>query len=150
MSFFMVVFKVIPYIVPFLKEMILGKKTWRQAFKENRIKTILTFLMAISVAFNVILTARIGTLAFRYLELSRANEELEKKYLLLEKSKTGIESSARHPVVNNTEIVGEMKKDQPPATPAKPASSTQSHDAKLAVDVIADLERIRKREAVER
>jgi hypothetical protein len=146
MSFLMIVFKVIPYIVPFLKEMILGKKTWRQAFKENRGKTILTFLMVVSVTFNVVLTARVGTLAYRYLELSRAKQELEQKYDVLQKGRVSLEGSARHPIVNNTEISAEVEK-KPKAEPTGKASNAGKSSKGLAEEVRADIERIRQREA---
>jgi hypothetical protein len=148
MSFFMVVFKVIPYLVPFLKEMMLGKKTWRQAFKDNRGKTILMFAVMVSVIFNVVLTARVGTLAYRYLELSRAKEELDAKYHALEKPKLVVEGTPRHPMANSQEISTEVRKEPKLVLPTKHVV-TVVQDTKLAAELQADLDRIRTREATE-
>jgi len=145
MSFFMVVFKVIPYIVPFLKEMIIGKKTWRQAFKENRGKTMLGFVLVISLVFNVVLTAKVGNLAFKYLHLSRAKEELEQRVKTQTNNTDHIEGSTRHPIVNNTEIAAEVQK-KPKPTLAKEGVTVKP--AKVLDDEVrADLERMRQREA---
>lgn len=145
MSFFAVVFKIIPYIVPFIKEMLIGKKTWRQAFKENRGKTILAFVVVVSVVFNITLTAKVGNLAYKYLELSRAKEELELKYKQLEKGAAGIDGSSRHPIVNNTEISAEVEK-KPKGAQGR-TSTVIAPEKVLAEEVQADIERMRKREA---
>jgi hypothetical protein len=142
MSFFALIFKLIPYLVPFLREMILGKKTWRQAFRENRGKTILTLVVVISVIFNVLLMTKAGTLAYHYLELSRANEELKQKMAVVEKNKALPEGSSRHPIVNSTEVVTEVKRENK-------AHSTSKADTNLAEEVRSDFERIRQREATE-
>jgi hypothetical protein len=142
MSFLALVFKVIPYLVPFLREMLLGKKTWRQAFRENRGKTILAIIVVVSVVFNVLLMTKAGTLAYHYLELSRANDELKQKVNVLERTKPPVEGSNRHPIVNNNEVATEVKKEA--KSPAVPKDDTN-----LADEVRADFERIRQREAKE-
>jgi hypothetical protein len=142
MSFLALIFKAIPYLVPFLREMILGKKTWRQAFRENRGKTILAIIVIISLVFNVLLMTKAGTLAYHYLELTRANDELKQKMTTLEHAKAPVEGSNRHPIVNNTEVATEIKKD----TKARPVVKA---DSNLAEEVRTDFERIRQREAKE-
>lgn len=149
MSFFAVIFKIIPYLMPFIKEMLIGKKSWKQAFKENRGKTILAVAVTISVAFNVVLMTKVGTLAFKYLELSRAKQELEMKYHVSDHNTDPIASSAKHPVTNNTEQVAEVKKTEPPKPPVLVAkgSTTVKPEPDLAAEVKAEYERIRQREA---
>lgn len=144
MSFFALIFKVIPYLVPFLKEMLLGKKTWRQAFRDNRGKTILAFVVVTSVIFNLLLVTKASTLAYRYLEVVKANEVLKNKVMTLEKVKVVVEGSNKHPIVNNTEVATEVKKEAHPVPPSKAAVKP---DINLTEEVKSDFDRIRQREA---
>lgn len=146
MSFFAVLFKIIPYLMPFIKEMLIGKKTWKQAFRENRGKTILVVSVAVSIAFNLVLMTKQVSLAFNYLELSRAKQELEQKYHELEKNTAPAPSSAKHPQASNTEIAVEVKQDAKLTQVAK-GSNVVKPKPKLAEEVQADFERIRQREA---
>jgi hypothetical protein len=149
-SFIAVLFKVIPYLWPFIKEMLIGKKTWRQAFRENRGKTIVTVSLAVSLVFNIVLVTKVGHLAVNYLELSRAKEELEKKYKALEKVKTGPPSTPKHPVANSTEVVAQVPRERKPK-PTKPVklNPSVSQQERLDAEVRAEAERIRQREAIE-
>jgi hypothetical protein len=146
MSFFALIFKVIPYLVPFLREMLLGKKTWRQAFRDNRGKTLLAFIVVVSVVFNLLLVTKASTLAYRYLEVVRANEALKNKVSTLEKAKAPVEGSSRHPIVNNTEVATEIKKEAHSTAPAK---APVKPDTNLTEEVKSDFDRIRQREAAE-
>lgn len=144
-SFFVILFKVIPHLMPFFREMLIGKKTWKQAFRENRVKTILTAAMAISLVFNVVLVTKVSHLAVSYLELSRAKHELEAKYRVLEARAANPPSTPRHPRSDNAEVVTEVPKDhKSPRTKRRPAATAKD---RLANDLKADLDRIRRREA---
>lgn len=146
MSFLAVMFKVIPYILPFLKEMLIGRKSWRQAFKDNRGKTILAFVVIVSVTFNIMLTAKVGTLAYQYLEMSRAKQELELKYQLLEKTKVPVEGSAKHPMANSAEVVVDVKKEIK-VEPLPRLTHVDKVKPRVADEVNAEFERMRQREA---
>lgn len=146
MSFFAILFKVIPYLMPFIREMLIGKKSWKQAFRENRGKTILTVAVAISVVFNLVLMTKVGSMAFNYLELSRAKQELEAKYIAMEKSKIGVVGTPKHPLVANTEVVAEIPKPVPPKVVTHHSPTAEEI---LAAEIKADMERIRQREAAE-
>jgi hypothetical protein len=146
MSFFVVIFKVIPYLMPFIKEMLIGKKSWKQAFKENRGKTILGIVVTASLIANLILVVKVGSMAFNYLELSRAKQELEKKYQVVLAGK-GVESTAKHPLGNNnSEVVTEVK-NKPPRVAKSDTAVKPEPDA--AAEIKAEFERMRQREAAE-
>lgn len=136
MSWFMVIFKVFPYLMPFIKEMLIGKKSWKQAFRENRIKTTVVVGLAISLLFNLVLMAKIGSLAMNLLEMSRAKQQLEERVQVLEVNKAGTPSSPRHPVASNTEVQERV--------PTKVTPRSDSADS-----IRAEFERMRQRESSE-
>ena len=146
MSFLAVLFKVIPYLMPFLKEMLIGKKSWAKAFRENRKKTILAIAVIISVVFNVILMAKLGSLAFSYLELSRAKQELELKFHALEnKSVITVNPVKATPV---KEVATEpIKVLEPPVVAPHPPST--KHKVDQTAKIKAEFERMQRLEAAE-
>lgn len=146
-SFIVVVFKIVPYLMPFLKEMLIGKKTWGQALKDNRGKTFLVLAVIASLVFNLVLMVKVGSLAFDYLALSRAKQELEQKYTLLDKSKSGSESSTKHPINSNIEVTTNRENEKSSAT--KKNSGEKKKDVDTAADIKATFDRIRAREAAE-
>lgn len=141
MSFFMVVLKIFPYLWPFIKEMLIGKKTWKQAYRDHRGKTLMAVFILVLLAYSTAVSIKLGALAVNYLELSRAKQELERKALLCEKAK-GPDSSIKHPIVDNKEVQAEIKK------PASPHTKAEEHSE--LDEIKADLERLRQKEAVER
>lgn len=149
MSFLIMFIKAIPYLMPFIKEMLIGKRTWRQAFRDNRGKASIAIVVIISLIFNLVLMVKVGNLAFGYLELSRAKQELEAKYQVLEKNKCVVEGSNKHPIESSKEVKTEVKQEVKPIPVAKRHHAVKP-EAILAAEVNSDLERIRKRETGDR
>jgi hypothetical protein len=134
--------KALPYLMPFIKEMLIGKKTWKQAFKENKFKTIFAISGCAAIVFNLFLMVKIGTLAFSVLELQRAKQELEKRNSQLEAIVGGLPSSKTHPVASNTEVVSGIK-----GANKSPPQKTTSNPSNNVDDIRAEFERMRQRES---
>lgn len=132
--------KALPYLMPFIKEMLIGKKTWKQAFKENKLKTVVAVSGCAAIVFNLFLLVKVGTMAFSILELQRAKQELEKRNQVLEAQVTGLPGSVRHPIANNTEVVQGVKD----ANKAPPHKQSQNNNVD---DIRAEFERMRQRES---
>lgn len=142
----MLLFKVIPYLMPFIKEMLIGKKTWTKAFKENRSKTVMALVIIASILLNLVLMVKVGSLAFSYLELSRVKEQLEHRIVVLEKSRVVPEGSAKIPITNSSETVTPVKTEPEPPTnyvkSSKPNKSTKAAPVKK-IQTRSEAERIK-------
>lgn len=69
--------KLLPYIWPFLREMVLGRKTFLEAVRDNKKKAFFVALVIFSFGLNFVLVPRSSTLAMEYLALERKYKELE-------------------------------------------------------------------------
>ncbi len=102
--------KVLPYVWPFIRAMFLGKKSWREAIRDNKKKVFFMFICLFSFCLNFVLIPRASHIALEYIALEKKYTDLQVKY-------NGLVSSGKHPIVNDKEVKVPMK---PPVTPTVP------------------------------
>jgi len=147
MSLFAFLFKVIPYLMPFIKEMLIGKKSWGKAFRENRKKTILAIAVIVSVIFNIVLMAKLGSLAYSYLGLSRTNDALEARIHVLEnKPVITVGPLKAAPVVITAP---EPLQVAEPVAVVAPRPTHTKHKVDNTAQIKAEFERMRRLEAAQ-
>ena len=79
-------FKLLPFIWPFVKELILGDKTMIEAFKTNKKKVMLVAVIMFSFALNIFLVPKLVAISSAHVVLQREHEELQALYLKQEKT----------------------------------------------------------------
>lgn len=70
--------KAVVFFWPFVKEMLLGDKTFGQALKTNKFKTLFAVLIMLSFAMNILAVPRLFVITNEYLALSKKYQELVK------------------------------------------------------------------------
>lgn len=135
--------KIFPWLMPFLKEMILGKKTWGQAFKDNKKKTIFAVLVIISFGLNFILVPKLTVLATQYVALNREFNE----YRLSHPDRAM--STQKHPLDSGGKEVTVEVKTTPPKDQVANATPSHSKTNQATDEIKAEFNRIRDREASE-
>ena len=65
------ILKVLAFLWPFIKEMVLGDKTLKEAIRDNKKKVALAFFILASLGMNFFLIARIVVISQKYLELQK-------------------------------------------------------------------------------
>ena len=73
------IIKILLFIWPFVKEMVLGDKSLRQAMKDNKRKVAIAFFIIASLALNMVTLTRLWTLSAQYLELEKRQSVSVKK-----------------------------------------------------------------------
>lgn len=73
--------KLLPYIWPFLKDMILGRKTFMEALRDNKKKALLIFIVIFSLGLNFFMVPRTTRMAIDYLALDKKYKELQTQCL---------------------------------------------------------------------
>jgi hypothetical protein len=68
------IFKILTFLWPFIKELVLGEKTVRQAIKSNRWKLVLTIVICISFVVNLLAVPRLVVMANDYVKLNKKYE----------------------------------------------------------------------------
>lgn len=68
------VLKVLAFLWPFLKELVLGKKTVKQAIKTNKWKVFLLCLISTSFVVNLLAVPRLLAIANDYVKLNKKYE----------------------------------------------------------------------------
>lgn len=109
-------FKLIAFIFPFIKEMVLGEKTVRQALKTNKMKVLILGVIMLSFLMNMMLVPKYVKLAANYVGL-------EKKYKALQNG----------PVKPPVLVPAEKPKEVPPS----PAASNENKEPTVSSDTSA-------------
>jgi hypothetical protein len=73
-------FKLIPYIWPFLREMVLGNKPILKAVRDNKKKLLFLALILFSFGMNFVMLPRLVSMSMQYIALEKKHNELEAKY----------------------------------------------------------------------
>lgn len=68
------IFKILTFLWPFIKELVLGEKTVRQAIRSNRWKLVLTIVICISFVVNLLAVPRLVVMANDYVKLNKKYE----------------------------------------------------------------------------
>lgn len=76
----MSIFKLLPFIWPFVKELILGNKTLTEAFKDNKKKVFLTIAIMLSFALNIFAIPKLITISGQHVILQREHDEMQAQY----------------------------------------------------------------------
>jgi hypothetical protein len=108
------IFKILLFIWPFIKEMVLGKKTMKEAIKDNKRKVAIAFVIVASLGLNMVTLTRLWTLSAQYVDL-------QKRYTFVDKKMT-----------ETTAAFNELRKKQglPPTTPHDAVAQEVKPDSK--------------------
>lgn len=74
-------FKLLTYIWPFVKELMLGDKTLVEAFKTNKKKVFMTVIIMLSFAINIFIIPKLLTISGQHVILQREHEKLRAQHL---------------------------------------------------------------------
>lgn len=99
-------FKLITFIFPFIKEMILGEKTIKEALKTNKMRVFLIGLILLSFFLNMFTIPKLVRISADYVILDRKYKELEDKF-------KGINQSS-HPIVKPATVPEKPKEVEKP------------------------------------
>lgn len=126
--------KVLPYIWPFMKGIFLGKKTWLEAFRDNKKKVFLLFVCLFSFSLNFIMVPRATHLAIEYIAL-------EKRYLELQKNYDALNGSKKTTIADSKEV--KLPEKTAPATqrPPLPSKDSSVEDIQDAFNRMRDREK---------
>jgi len=72
--------KIFLFIWPFIKEMVLGEKSMREAARDNKMKVLLAIVLSCSLVVNIFSVNRLWTLSQEYLDLRKEHALLDGKY----------------------------------------------------------------------
>lgn len=72
------IFKVLAWLWPFIKEMVLGDKTFKEALDDNKKKVLLIILIFVSLGLNLFLVPRVVVISSNFLALEKENEKNKK------------------------------------------------------------------------
>ena len=72
------IIKLIGFIWPFIKEMVLGDKTVAETVHANKIKTLLLFIGGLSFLLNFIMVQRLVVLGKKHIEQKQQVKKIEK------------------------------------------------------------------------
>lgn len=100
------ILKVLAFLWPFIKEMVLGDKTLKEAIKDNKKKVLLALLIMVSVGMNFFTISRLVVVSQNYINV-------EKKYL------TAIKPATDHPAIVEKHKGGKPIPVPPPAVPTQ-------------------------------
>jgi hypothetical protein len=104
-------YKLISLLFPFIKEMVLGEKSLREALKTNKMRVFLVFLIMFSFFCNVFFTPKL-------IRVSADLVILEKKYKELQAEKTVCPEPPKPSVEHKRQVV------EKPTVPVTPPEST--------------------------
>lgn len=148
----MSIIKVLMFIWPFIKEMVLGEKTMTDAARDNKMKVVMIFILLASIGMNMFTIDRLWNISKEYLALKREYATLVEQS---KKAPTKVEKPVPHePLAIKSEdpVFGEEdpplkkgkkgKKSKPEKQPPTPVSDTADRYQKLR----EDFEKIKKRE----
>lgn len=90
-------FKLITFLFPFIKEMVLGEKTIREALRTNKMRVFLIGLILLSFFLNIVLVPKLVRISADYVILDRKYKELEEKYTAFQKSSHPVSAPAHEP-----------------------------------------------------
>lgn len=125
--------KVLPYIWPFMKAIFLGKKSWTEAFRDNKKKVFLLFICLLSFSLNFVMVPRATHLALQYIAMEKRFLELQAKYNALEGTRKTTISDGKE--VKLPEKVSTVQHKDPPK------KDTVADDIEAAFDRMRDREK---------
>ena len=76
----MLVFKVIGLLFPFIKEMILGEKTVKEAIKTNKLRVLLIGAICLSILLNFLTIPRLVQISARHVALQKKYDLATREY----------------------------------------------------------------------
>lgn len=128
-------FKLLPFIWPFVKELMLGNKTLTEAFKDNKKKVFTVALIMASFALNIFVVPKLLTISGQYVILQREHEKLQAQ---VNELKNTDPMKGRKPVapVEDPPRVTE-KKDEPQRAASSDNVARTSSKARPTVDRVA-------------
>jgi len=150
---FKIFLKVLPYMWPFIREMVLGRKSLLAALRDNKKKVFFITLIIVSFGLNFLTVPRLVSMSVQYVTLDKRYKELEARY-------NRVTSSSKYPNANGLEQQIQIKetnkeraKEKSPATEKKPSPKKEEDKgpaSKADVDQIKQqFEKIRQREEKE-
>lgn len=124
-------FKLLPFIWPFVKELMLGDKTIIEAFKDNKKKVFMTAVIMLSFAINIFVIPKLLAISSQHVILQREHEQLQAQFLELKntspikggKTVAVLEDPPRQPVQQE-----ETPAHVSTSKPAHPSTSAQTDD----------------------
>lgn len=133
---------IIKFTIPFIKEMIIGKNSWRYAIRRNKIKIIFFLLVILSFILNWVTIPRIVILSTDYLQLQKENKvlleapkkcmndlaDLQHSHLVIKELKDKIKSLEARQSEENPIPSNEHKKDSKKKALRKDNDSSQSKE----------------------
>jgi hypothetical protein len=93
---FKIFLKVLPYIWPFIREMVLGRKSILAALRDNKKKVLFISLVLFSFCLNFLTIPRLLSLSAQYVAL-------EKRYKDVQTHPASVGSTVKHPTANGVE-----------------------------------------------
>lgn len=102
--------KVLIFVWPFLKELLLGEATVKEAVQNNKVRVVAIFIIALSLALNFLALPRLVYLAKEHLDLVKAHNQSEKELQALKDKKCPVVVKEPHIEASAVE----------PAAPVKP------------------------------
>jgi outer membrane biosynthesis protein TonB len=150
----MPIIKVLVFIWPFIKEMVLGDKSVGEAAKDNKMKVLIAFIMIASIGLNMFTINRLWAISQNYLDLRKEYATLAEQSHKPPKVEKPAPAQPTVPVAQN-----DPKFEDPPPPPPKkgkksskdkkepqPPPTTDSETADRYKKLREDFEKIKKRE----
>lgn len=145
--------KLLPYVWPFVREMVLGKKTIMEAIREHKKKVAFLMLIVFSFGTNFFTVTRLVTMSVDHLALDKKYKELESKY-------KEVLSSPRHTIANGAEVQAPVKQPEVIPDSTEPVPKVDRHHkpkvtanttrrGSYAEQLRMDLDKIKQREESE-
>lgn len=146
---FKIFLKVLPYMWPFIREMVLGRKSLLAAVRDNKKKVFFITLIIVSFGLNFLTVPRLFSMSVQYVTLDKRYKELEARY-------NRVTSSAKYPNANGLEQqiqIKESVKQKPSEAEKKPKLAKEEEkepSSKADMNQIKEqFEKIRQREEKE-
>lgn len=131
------ILKVLAFLWPFIKEMVLGDKTLKEAIKDNKKKVLLALMILASIGLNFFAISRLVVVSKDFVVLQKkhvaATKSIEELTAAMEKSiKTGEPVAAIHDASDkpNTpdEVAAEVPVKKPKPAPVKVVKKSRVKD----------------------
>lgn len=128
-------FKLITFLFPFIKEMILGEKTIKEALKTNKMRVFLIGLILLSFFLNMFTIPKLVKISADYVILDRKYKELDERFKGLNQSAHPVAKPATEPEKKKEEpIPHETEPQYPVYEPDRPPPEDQPVPAAAPTD----------------
>lgn len=95
--------QILKFLWPFIKEMIIGKNSFRYALRKNRVKVFFFALVILSFFLNLVLVPRLISISASHVELSRHTTQLQSDLESVEKD--------RQLFTDNNALIAKLKEE---------------------------------------